>query len=83
VAGQVDAVPPQTYGAHEGAPAPVTTVQVPSAEAPREAAQTSQASPQVELQHFPSEQWVVVHWLSPEQVPPPVIFGTHWWLALQ
>lgn len=57
-----------------------SVVQVPSASAPREAVQTSQAPPQAALQHTPSEQFPEAHWpprlhavpgaWAPVQTPP-------------
>jgi hypothetical protein len=79
VAGQLAVVPRQRYGAQVGVPAPLTFVQVPSAVAPSEAAQTSHDPLQALSQQTLSAQWEDEHSWSPPQLVPPTSLGTQWW----
>jgi hypothetical protein len=76
LAGHAPAEPLHTYGVHEGVPAPVTFVHVPSAGAPSAAVHTSQPPVQAALQHTPSVQYPVTHSVPAEQPVPVGSFGT-------
>jgi hypothetical protein len=66
----------QTYGAHEGLPGlPETTgLHVPTLPATLHA---SHAPPHAVLQHTPSTQLPLPHWLAEVQVTPLACLGTH------
>jgi hypothetical protein len=82
VLGQLADEPPHTYGAHEGEPtlpAPIG-LHVPTFPATSHA---SQAPVQAELQHTPSTQLPLRHWLLAVHARPLDGFGTHAPVLLQ
>jgi hypothetical protein len=73
------ALPPvQRYGAHDGEPElpDESTVQVPLAEAPSAAEQTSQEPLQAVPQQKPSTQLPELHWFAAVQAEPVAFFAT-------
>lgn len=74
--GQEAEAEPHRYGAQEGLPgAPPVIRQVPSTRAPVATEQASQAPAQAVLQHTPSTQLPLRHWLAPPQDCPSSLRG--------
>ena len=73
--GQLAEVPPHTYGEQEGLPAlpEARGLQVPTLPV---RLQASQVPAQAELQHTPSTQLPLEHWLAAPQTAPPFFLGT-------
>ena len=74
--GQLADEPLHTYGEHEGLPAlpEATALHVPTLPV---TLQASHAPPHAVLQHTPSTQLPLPHWLVAEHVAPLDILGTH------